>query len=325
MEHLKRTIAKYCYYNNCFVLCLNCRAFLQDWRSVGTGNAWNEETAHAFMGLSVCALELEEGRGREVESSCHLSAGDMKTNVGTHLGNRKDILGHIRDKGGHSIMLSCQSDHKMFSSFFPQKPNTAPRVSHWRCRGEWGSCVTLTFCRIWTPSCFCPSRASQLHFCCLHVTSSLLLAEYFLSWRDSIHLGGGEERNVKGKPNHQVNAQQTAVVQFQMGTDGQPVQKSPRKYLGGLEWGEWTSSPGFAVPYRARTQHKLQGKTRFMLLPMPLGLCFQRAACSRWLAIPKRDADSLQGALLLRLSHIHVAQCLICPHLSSDRCYGKFF
>jgi len=62
-----------------------------------------------------------------------------------------------------------------------------------------------------------------------------LLAEYFLSWRDSIHLGGGEERNVKGKPNHQVNAQQTAVVQFQMGTDGQPVQKSPRKYLGGLE------------------------------------------------------------------------------------------
>lgn len=218
MEHLKRTMAKYCYYNNCFVLCLNCRAFLQDWRSVGTGNAWNEETAHAFMGLSVCALELEEGRGREVEGSCHLSAGDMKTNVGTHLGNRKEILGHIRDKGGHSIMLSCQSDHKMFSSFFPQKPNTAPRVSHWRCRGEWGSCVTLTFCRIWTPCCFCPSRASQLHFCCLHVTSSLLLAEYCLSWRDSIRLGGGEERNVKEKPNHQVNAQQTAVVQFQMGT-----------------------------------------------------------------------------------------------------------
>lgn len=57
----------------------------------------------------------------------------------------------------------------------------------------------LTFHRSQTPSCFYPNRAalslpaSQHHFCCLHSTSSLSLAAHCLSWRDSMHLGGGDK------------------------------------------------------------------------------------------------------------------------------------
>lgn len=75
----------------------------------------------------------------------------------------------------------------------------------------------LTFHRSQTPSCFYPNGAalsfpaSQLHFCCLHSTSSLLLSEHCLSWRDSIHLGGWEETNIE-KKNLKPTTKETATA-----------------------------------------------------------------------------------------------------------------
>lgn len=146
--------------------------------------------------------------------------------------------------------------------------------------------MMLTFHRSLTPGCSYPNRAvlslpaSQLHFCCVQNTSSLLLSERCPSWRDSIPLWGREETNIEKKP--KTTTKETAAAWFY--TDSGSICRSPwRNGWVSLNHTEQSNENGFhhlALPFMTGQGHS-RGKTKFAGLLLPSGLYVEREACSR--------------------------------------------
>lgn len=159
-------------------------------------------------------------------------------------------------------------------------------------RGLW---MTLTFHKIWTPSCFCPSRAVwSLH----NSTFAVFMSHHPFCWLNIASLEEtasvwGEGR--KEKPNHKTNAQQTAAVQFQMGTSS--TCRSPQ----GNVWVDLSEENGLhhlALLFLSEQEHSRSSRGRWgsCCWRCPWGCVFRgQPAVNGW-QYPK-GILTLQGAL----------------------------